>query len=89
MVIWRVATPVLGSPHNYTYRLFYGRPGERLIGYDNEHPKGDHRHLEDRETRYEFVDVDTPVREFLADVEREQFGPRLDSQAAAPALAIV
>ena len=70
MVIWRVATPVLGSNHSYKYRLFYGRAGERLVGYDNERPKGDHRHREDRETRYEFVDVDTLVRDFLADVEQ-------------------
>ena len=70
MVIWRVATPVLGSNHNYKYRLFYGRAGERFVGYDNERPKGDHRHREDRETRYEFVDVDTLVRDFLADVEQ-------------------
>lgn len=36
MVIWSVPTPVAGSSHGYKYRLYFGRPGERLIGYDNE-----------------------------------------------------
>lgn len=36
MVIWRVPAPVQGSSHEYKYRLFYGRGGERLVGYDNE-----------------------------------------------------
>ena len=47
MAIRRVPTPVPSSPHGYKYRLFYDRLGQRLVGYDNERPKGDHRHLED------------------------------------------
>ena len=70
MLIWRVPTPVPGSPHGYQYRLYYGRPGQRIVGYDNERPKGDYRHVEHREEHYRFTDVDTLVRDFLADVER-------------------
>lgn len=70
MVIWRVPGPVAGSNHGYKYRLFYGRPGKRLVGYDNERSKGDHRHVEGREEFYEFEDVETLVRNFFADVER-------------------
>jgi len=70
MVIWRVPRSVQGSNHGYKYRLFYGRPGKRLVGYDNERAKGDHRHLEDHEEPYLFEDVETLVRDFLADVER-------------------
>lgn len=70
MVIWRVPGPVAGSNHGYKYRLFYGRPGKRLVGYDNERSKGDHRHVEGREEFYEFKDVETLVRDFFADVER-------------------
>ncbi|HEX9877116.1 MAG TPA: DUF6516 family protein [Gammaproteobacteria bacterium] len=44
MVIWKVPKPVEGSLHPYKYRLFFGRPGERIVGYDNERSKGDHRH---------------------------------------------
>lgn len=70
MAIWRVPKPVQGSHHPYKYRLFFGYPGKRILGYDNERQKGDHRHLEGRERRYRFTNVETLVRDFLADVER-------------------
>ena len=70
MMIWKVPKPVKGSNHNYKYRLFYGRPGKRLVGYDNERLKGDHRHEEGQEEPYRFKDVETLVRDFVADVER-------------------
>lgn len=70
MVIWRVPTPVVGSRHPYKYRLFYGRPGKRLVTYDNERPKGDHRHVGSREESYAFTDVETLIRDFLSEVER-------------------
>jgi hypothetical protein len=44
--------------------------GERIVGYDNERPKGDHRHLGGREEPYTFTTVENLVRDFLADVER-------------------
>jgi hypothetical protein len=58
MAIWRVPNPVEGSPHGYKYRLYFGRPGERIVGYDNERSKGD------------FKDVETLVRDFFSDIER-------------------
>jgi predicted transcriptional regulator len=36
MVLWRVPSPVLPSAHSLKYSLFYGRPGVREVGYDNE-----------------------------------------------------
>lgn len=45
MVIWRVPQAVAGSRHTVKYRLYYGRDGIRIVGYDNERNKGDHRHL--------------------------------------------
>ena len=72
LVIWRVPQPVDGSPHNYKYRLFYGRGSERIVGYDNERPKGDHRHLDGVEEPYAFSTVENLVRDFLADVERRR-----------------
>jgi hypothetical protein len=68
MVIWRVPQPVEGSGHSYKYRLFYGRPGKRIVSYDNERGKGDHRHVGSKEEPYTFKDVETLVRDFLADV---------------------
>ncbi|MDO8793712.1 MAG: DUF6516 family protein [Vicinamibacterales bacterium] len=41
MVIWRVPSPVPPSAHQLKYSLFYGRPGVREVGYDNERGKGD------------------------------------------------
>jgi hypothetical protein len=72
MVIWRVPNAVEGSTHPYKYRLFYGRQGKRIVGYDNERAKGDHRHRDGREEAYEFKDVETLVRDFLADVEERR-----------------
>jgi hypothetical protein len=70
MVIWRVPEPVEGCRHPYKYRLFYGRAGKRWVGYDNERAKGDHRHVGKREESYVFTDVETLIRDFLADVAR-------------------
>jgi hypothetical protein len=72
MVIWRVPKPVPGSRHAFRYRLYYGRSGKRIIGYDNERPKGDHRHVEGREEPYAFSDVETLVRDFLSNVAQRR-----------------
>jgi hypothetical protein len=72
MVIWRMPKPVPGSRHAYQYRLYYGRSGKRLIGYDSERPQGDHRHVEGREEPYVFIDVETLVRDFPSDVAQRR-----------------
>ena len=69
IVVWRVPDPVPASNHKFKYRLVFIRDGERIVGYDNERGKGDHKHLRVREMRYRFVDVDTLIRDFLGDVE--------------------
>jgi hypothetical protein len=68
MVLWRLPQPVAGSRHLYKYRLYYGRGGVRIVGYDNERPKGDHRHLDGKESPYLFTSVDQLVSDFLAEV---------------------
>ena len=70
MTIWEVASPVVGSAHRLKYSLFYGVNGKRLVGYDNERGKGDHRHIEDRQERYVFKTVELLMADFLADVHR-------------------
>lgn len=72
MVIWRLAAAVPPSDHGLKYRLFYGDESERVVGYDNERGKGDHRHLRGREFRYRFVRVQALIDDFLADVARER-----------------
>lgn len=52
------------------YRLFYGRDGLRIVGYDNERGKGNHKHINEVEAPYKFVSVEKLVADFLADIER-------------------
>lgn len=68
-VIWRVPTPVPPSEHPYKYRLVYIVEGQRIVGYDNERGKGDHRHLGEREVPYHFVSPQQLMADFMADVK--------------------
>lgn len=72
MVIWKVPTPVDGSKHFYKYRLFYGYAGNRVVGYDNERPKGDHRHVDGVEEPYSFTSPEEVIRDFIAEVMRRR-----------------
>ncbi len=69
MKLWQVPRSVPASRHRLKYSLFYGRDCARLVGYDNESGKGDHRHINGQETPYVFVSVHKLVADFLADVE--------------------
>lgn len=70
LVVWQVPRPAAPSLHGFKYRLAYVVRGLRLVGYDNERGKGDHRHFRGRESPYVFVDVDTLLADFWRDVER-------------------
>ena len=70
MVLWRVPLPVPPSHHRLKYSLFYGRPGVREVGYDNERGKGDHRHFQGVETAYRFSTVEQLMADFWSDVRR-------------------
>jgi hypothetical protein len=69
IVIWSVPRPVPPSQHAFKYRLAYARDGQRVVGYDNERGKDDHRHLRDTEKPYRFKDVPTLLADFMRDVE--------------------
>ncbi len=70
MVLWRVPKPVPPSIHRLKYSLFYGRPGVREVGYDNERGKGDHRHFQGVESAYRFTTVEKLMTDFWFDVRR-------------------
>jgi hypothetical protein len=72
--IWEVAEPVPPSEHRFKYSCFYGRPGQRVILYDNERGKGDHRHYGAFEESYHFKDIETLMADFMADVRRTRGG---------------
>lgn len=69
LLLWRVPTSVPPSTHDLKYSLFYGRPGVREVGYDNERGKGDHRHFKGMETAYEFASVGKLAEDFWLDVQ--------------------
>jgi hypothetical protein len=72
MRIWRLPEGYGERPHGLKYSLFYGRAGQRIIGYDNERGKGDHRHYREREEPYAFSTPEQMVADFLDDVEPER-----------------
>lgn len=69
IVIWQVPEPVPPSEHPYKYRLVYVVGEKRVVGYDNERGKGDHKHLGDREEAYHFVNPQQLMADFMADVK--------------------
>lgn len=71
-VVWKLPHPEPDRPHGYKYRLVYVRGGKRIVGYDNERGKGDHRHWRGSEERYQFVSLDRLLADFRADVVHEE-----------------
>jgi len=69
IVIWKVPKPVPPTEHGYKYRAVYVVNGVRVVGFDNERGKGDHCHLDGKETPYVFTSVDQLLEDFIAAVE--------------------
>ena len=70
MVIWRLPNVDAERPHGLKYRLVYVKEGKRLVGYDNERGKGDHKHIGDQEQGYAFQSVEQLLDDFWNDVKR-------------------
>jgi hypothetical protein len=66
--LWRVPSPVPPATHSFKCALFYGRPGERLVLFDNERGKGDHKHIRAVESPYAFVTPEKLIEDFLTAV---------------------
>lgn len=62
--VWRVSEPVPPCTHHCKYRLVYVVDGRRLVGFDNERGKGDHRHVGDEELPYDFINVEKLLTDF-------------------------
>jgi Family of unknown function (DUF6516) len=71
--VWQLPEPTAERPHGLKYSLFFGRPGERIVSYDNEAGKGDHRHYRGRERPYRFTTFEALLADFWRDV-REELG---------------
>jgi hypothetical protein len=76
VVVWRLPRPVDGCKHPFKYRLYYGQGdgqgGRRIIGFDNERPKGDHCHCEGVETSYVFEGPEKLIADFFREVEKRR-----------------
>jgi len=70
LVIWRLPRVNSERPHGLKYRLVYVKNGKRLVGYDNERGKGDHKHIGEKESVYKFQSVDQLLKDFWNDVKR-------------------
>lgn len=64
-MVWRVPEPVPPSNHGFKYRLVYIVDGRRVLGFDNERGKGDHRHDGDLEEPYQFTSIEELVSDFI------------------------
>jgi Family of unknown function (DUF6516) len=69
MVVWELPAPVPPSKHLFKYRLVYVVKGVRVLGYDNERGKGDHKHLGNQETSLTFTTIDSLLQDFVTEVE--------------------
>lgn len=69
IIVWQVPVPVPPSGHAFKYRLAFVQGGKRVIGYDNERGKGDHKHLGEIEIPYPFVDEAQLLADFWKDVK--------------------
>ena len=68
MRIWRVPAVVAPATHEFKYSLFYGRPGEVVVLFDNERGKGDHKHIGNVETAHRFESPEQLIEDFTAAV---------------------
>lgn len=67
--VWRVPKPVPPTKHGLKYSAVYIVKRKRIVGYDNERGKGDHRHFYDEETAYQFESIEKLLADFKADIE--------------------
>lgn len=69
ILIWQVPEPVPPSEHPFKYRLVYVVNNKRVLGYDNERGKGDHKHAGQNESPYHFISPAQLMADFLTDIK--------------------
>jgi hypothetical protein len=73
MVVWRLDEALVGSGHTLKYRLALVVDGLCVLRYDNESPKGDHKHVGDKEEDYRFTTAEALLHDFWQDVDTWRF----------------
>ncbi len=69
MVVWRLPLPVAGSQHSFKYRLALVVNGLCVLRYDNEHGKGDHKHVGENSIPYIFTTPQALLADFWNDAD--------------------
>ena len=69
VAIFEVPNPKLPSKHYYKYRLAYVVDEICVLRFDNEAGKGDHKHIGKNETEYVFIDLDSLINDFYAEIK--------------------
>lgn len=68
VLIWELAEPVPPCTHPFKYRLYFGKPDQERVRYDNERGKGDHRHVGGKKLSYAFVSLEQLLDDFERDI---------------------
>jgi hypothetical protein len=68
MVLWEVPSPVSGCSHSFKYSLAFVVNGENVVRFDNETGKGDHKHVNGKESAYRFTTVDALIADFFKEI---------------------
>lgn len=73
LVVWSLPLPIQGSSHGFKYRLALVVNGTCVLRYDNEAGKGDHKHIGQDETPYDFSTPNNLLNDFWADVDNWRY----------------
>ena len=68
--VWRVPNSVRRSEHSFKYTLAYVVDRVCVLRHDNEAGKGDHKHVGEIESPYEFTTPEQLLADFWNDVDR-------------------
>jgi Family of unknown function (DUF6516) len=72
MVVWRLSSPLAGSPDRFKYRLALVVKGNCVSRFDNEVGKGDHKHIGQKEIPYVFTTPQALIDDFWNEVDRRR-----------------
>jgi len=71
--VWQIQ-PTKDKPFGFKYSLVHIVNGKRVLGYDNAEGKKDHKHINDREIKYEFLSIRQLIEDFFSDMEKIKRG---------------
>lgn len=58
------------NPDGVRYSLYWIKDQKILVGYDNHHPKGHHRHYGEKQLPYNFMGIKDLIKDFVEDQRR-------------------